>query len=143
MSDSGSRSMRSHVEFRSKKFPPYEGEEEQINPGLWGKRLAEYLQPKLREHGIAAGEFYSEDWGWAIPIENAAFRMWIGCGHQYEPNDAFLVFIEPSKPQIRKGLFKKIDTRADVERVAEALDKILRADNDILEIRWTEPDPGT
>lgn len=69
--------------------------------------------------------------------------MWIGCGHQYEPDEAFLIFIEPSKPQIRKGLFNKIDTRADVERVASALDKILRADPDICEIRWTDPDPGT
>jgi hypothetical protein len=33
--------MKTQVEFRSSKFPPYEGEEEQINPGLWGKRLAE------------------------------------------------------------------------------------------------------
>ena len=143
MSEANLPAMRSHLEFRSNKFPPYEGEEEQINPGLWGKRLAEYLQPKLREHGIEAGEFYSEDWGWAIPIEHEAFPMWIGCGHQYEPDDAFLVFIEPSKPQIRKGLFKKIDTRADVERVAAALDMILRADPDIREIHWTQPDPGT
>jgi len=35
--------MKTQVEFRSSRFPPYDGEEEQINPGLWGKRLAEYL----------------------------------------------------------------------------------------------------
>lgn len=138
MSEDSIPEMRSHVEFRSNKFPAYEGEEEQINPGLWGKRLAEYLQPKLREQGITTGEFYSEDWGWAIPIEHEAFPMWVGCGHQYEPDDAFLIFIEPSKPQIRKGLFKKVDTRADVERVASALDNILRADPDIREIHWTD-----
>ena len=40
------------VEFRSSKFPPYEGEEELINPGHWGKRLAEYLVQKLSEKGI-------------------------------------------------------------------------------------------
>ncbi len=31
--------MKTQVEFRSTKFPPYEGEEEEINPGLWGRRL--------------------------------------------------------------------------------------------------------
>ncbi len=41
--------MKTQVEFRSNKFPSYEGEEEQINPGLWGKRLAEYLVQKLSE----------------------------------------------------------------------------------------------
>ena len=48
--------MKMQVEFRSSKFPPYEGEEEQINPGLWGKRLAEYLVQKLSEKGIKTEE---------------------------------------------------------------------------------------
>jgi hypothetical protein len=43
--------MKTQVEFRSSKFPPYEGEQEQINPGLWGKRLAEYFVRKLSEKG--------------------------------------------------------------------------------------------
>lgn len=33
--------MQTMVSFRSAKFPAYPGEEEDINPGLWGKRLAE------------------------------------------------------------------------------------------------------
>jgi hypothetical protein len=41
--------MKTQVTFRSNKFPPYDGEEEQINPGLWGKRLAEYFVEKLKE----------------------------------------------------------------------------------------------
>ena len=48
--------MKTFIEFRSSKFPPYEGEEEQINPGLWGKRLAEYLVQKLAERGIETEE---------------------------------------------------------------------------------------
>src|SRR4051812_20547582 len=44
--------MKTRVEFRSKKFPPYEGEQEEINPGLWGKRLAEYLKQEFTQIGI-------------------------------------------------------------------------------------------
>lgn len=44
--------IKTQVEFRSSKFPPYDGEEEQINPGLWGKRLAEYLAQHLSEKGF-------------------------------------------------------------------------------------------
>jgi hypothetical protein len=128
------------VEFCSSKFPAYPGEEDQINPGVWGKRLAEYLQFKLRERGVKAGDFYSEDWGWAIPIECEAFPLWIGCGHQYEPEDAFLAFIEPSKPVIRKGWFKKISTVSEVQAVAAALDTILRTDPDIREVHWMHPE---
>jgi len=39
--------MRTHVEFRSAKFPAYPREEEQVNPDLWGKKLAEYPFEKV------------------------------------------------------------------------------------------------
>jgi hypothetical protein len=127
--------MKTQVEFRSDKFPPYEGEEEEINPGLWGKRLAEYLQLKLRNAGVATGEIYSEDWGWALPIENEAFPLWIGCGHQDGEPDQFLVFIEPSKPAIRKW-FKTIDTTPVLNNLATILDRILSSDPQIRDVRW-------
>ena len=107
-----------------------------VNPDLWGKRLAEYLHEKLTQKGVKPGEIYCEDWGWGIPLPHDAFKMWLGCGHYQEYPDGYLVFIEPSKPTVRKGLFKKIDTTADVERIALLLDQILKADTEISEIRW-------
>lgn len=131
--------MRTHVEFRSAKFPAYDGEEEQVNPDLWGKRLAEYLSQGLRAAGVQTGEIYAEDWGWGIPLPHDAFPMWIGCGRYQEYPDGYLVFIEPSKPVIRKFL-KKIDTSVDVGRVADALDKILTSDTEIRDVRWWRDD---
>ena len=132
--------MQTQVEFRAAKFPPYEGEEEQINPGLWGKRLAEYLKQQLATQGIETGEIYSEDWGWALPVKNEAFALWIGCGHQYGDKEQFLCFIEPSKPIIRK-LFKKIDTTPAVGHLHDALHKILTSDPEITDVRWSETPP--
>ena len=43
--------MLTHVEFRSDRFPPREGEQEKVNPGLWGQRLAEFLRDRLRDGG--------------------------------------------------------------------------------------------
>jgi hypothetical protein len=67
--------MKTQVEFRSSKFPPYDGEEEEINPGLWGKRLAEYLVHKLAEKGIKSEEMVAEDWGWYVPIKDLMRRL--------------------------------------------------------------------
>jgi hypothetical protein len=128
--------MKTMVEFKSDKFPPYAGEEEEINPGLWGKRLAEYLQENLPHHGIPVMCIGSEDWGWVVELENANFPMWIGCGHQSGEADEFLCFIEPCRPFIRKW-FKKIDTISKVGHVSKALTKILESDPDIREISWT------
>src|SRR5258705_10074563 len=103
--------MKTQVEFRSAKFPPYEGEEEQINPGLWVKRLAEYLVQKLSEKGIKTHAIIAEDWD--IPVENDGFRLAICCGHQYGDDDQFLCFTDPSTPIVKK-LFKKIDATAQL-----------------------------
>ena len=126
-------------EFRSHKFPPYDGEEEQINPGLWGKRLAEYVKEKLAAHRIETGEIVMEDWGCLLPVKNEAFALSVACGHQNGDDDEFLCFIEPSKPVIRK-LFRKIDTTHDVGRVSVALEKIFKSDADIRELRCLTSD---
>ena len=100
--------MKTQVEFRSSKFPAYEGESEEINPGIWGKRLAEYLTQKLGEKGIETEEFFAEDWGWYIPVRNEGFRLAVCCGHQDGDDDQFACFTDPRTPVVKK-LLKKID----------------------------------
>jgi hypothetical protein len=129
--------MKTQVAFRSKNFPPYNGEEEQINPGLWGKRLAEYLVDKLKHHGIETEEIIAEDWGWYIPIKNEGFRLAICCGHQDGDDDKFLCFTDPATPIIRK-LFKKIDATHELTRIVKAMDNILSSDPGITDIKWIE-----
>jgi hypothetical protein len=127
--------MRTHVEFRTSKFPPYDGEDDEINPGLFGKRLAEYLQEELPKHGIATGQIWSEDWGWCVDLPDEPFSMWLGCGNYAEYDDGFLCFIEPSKPFVRHW-FKKVDTRPAVERVAAVVDAVLTGDPELRDVRW-------
>jgi hypothetical protein len=129
--------MKTQVEFRSKKFPPYEHEEQEINPGLWGKRLAEYFSLKLTEKGIEAGEPVAEDWGWLVPIQNEQFPLALCCGHQDGADDEFLCFTEPAKPVVKK-LFKNIDARAQLSALTSAVDQILASDPEIRDVIWTD-----
>lgn len=130
--------MKTSVEFRSSKFPPYDGEEGQINPGLWGKRLAEYFVANLPAHGLTAGEPIAEDWGWYVPIMVDGAALALCCGHQSGDDDEFLVFTDPDKPVVRK-LFKKVDVTAQLTRLVDAVGAILSADPDIRELTWREP----
>ena len=130
--------MKTHFAFRSDKFPPYDGEEDQINPGLWGRRLAEYLVEKLSATEIDTEALIPEDWGWYIPIRNERFRLAICCGHQDGDDDEFLVFTDPSTPTVRRG-FKKIDATAELTQLSETLYQVLSADPDIRDLVWSEP----
>ena len=131
--------MKTFVDFRSDKFPPYEGEEEDINPGLWGKRPAEYFVENLPAHGIETEDIIAEDWGWYIPIQNADFRLAICCGHQNGDDDEFLCFTDPSEPVVRK-LFKKLDATQALAKLTGAMADILAADADISDIKWYTPE---
>ena len=127
--------MRTHLEFRSAAFPAYPGEEEEINPGRHGKRLAEFLDRGLRGHGFEVAHIGAEDWGWRIGLRHDAFPLWIGCGNYEEYEDGFLCFIEPSKPFVRHWL-KRIPTFETVERLASALEKIVQQSGEARDLRW-------
>ena len=127
--------MQTNVEFRSDRFPAYDGEEEQINPGRWGRRLAEFLRENLRKEGFQTEELVAEDWGWMLPIKNDEFRLWIGCGNYEEYPDGFLCFIEPHTPFVRR-LLRRIDTRERVASLQRAMDTILSDAAGVREKRW-------
>jgi len=127
--------MKTHVEFRSDRFPAYESEEQEINPGRYGKRVAEFLAAGLHSHGFETEELIAEDWGWIVPIKNDGFKLWIGCGNYEEYPDGFLCFIEPHKPAIRR-LFRKISTQSRVEALQRAMDAILSESAGIRDKRW-------
>ena len=130
--------MKTFAEFKSNKFPPYDGEQEQINPGLWGKRLAEYFVAKLPQFGISAAEPIAEDWGWYLPVTVQGTQLALCCGHQDGDDDEFLVFTEPSQPVTRK-LFKKIDVTVPLTQLTRSVEAILTADPEIREVKWREP----
>ncbi len=137
MNKLGPRTMRTHVEFRSSKFPAYEDEQYEVNPGCFGKRVAEFLAAGLTQDGFGIGDVIAEDWGWVVPVENPGFRLWIGCGNydEYPDGDGFLCFIEPHTPFIRR-LFRKIDTTERVGALRGAIDSILTSDPEISGIKW-------
>lgn len=129
--------MKTHVEFRSDAFLPYEGEEDEIYPGRFGKRLAEFLHAGLNQNGFEAGEPFAEDWGWIVPISNSEFSLWIGVGNYDEyPEDGFLCFIEPHQPRIRKWLFWTIDTSERISALQLAMNRVPTANPAIRDVKW-------
>ena len=127
--------MRTNLEFRSTSFPAYPGEAEEINPGRYGKRLAQFLAAELPGSGFEVAGVSAEDWGWRLDLQNDAFPLWIGCGNYDEYEDGFLCFIEPSKPFVRQWL-KNTPTSDTVERLATALEQALRQSGKAADLRW-------
>jgi hypothetical protein len=127
--------MRTHVEFESTHFPAEADEDELVNPGVYGKKLADFIAARMPAHSLKVRTVFAEDWGWTVELENKEFPLWIGCANYEEFENGFLCFIEPSKPVVRKW-FSKIDTTSTVETVATALDSILKDSGKTWRLRW-------
>ncbi|MBN8886816.1 MAG: hypothetical protein J0I77_13940 [Rudaea sp.] len=127
--------MRTHVEFASSEFPAEPGEGEQINPGRFGKKLADYVAQHLPAYGFSVTAVDPEDWCWRVELANSEFPLWVGCGNYEEFQDGFLCFIEPSKPFVRR-LFRKIDATAKVTELASALEALLLGSGKVSNLRW-------
>lgn len=123
--------MRSHLEFRSSELlesVPSEGK-----PA--GEAVARLLTERLPAYGFQIASVISEDWGWRIQLVHEAFPLWIGCGYYPEYPDGHLCFIEPSKPFVRRWL-KRIPTSEAVERLATALEQVMRESGKASGLRW-------
>ncbi|HSG34209.1 MAG TPA: hypothetical protein VLA37_06715 [Sphingomonadaceae bacterium] len=126
--------MRTHLEFRSEALR--EAFNRTDDPGEIGGRLvAELLSSRLPEHGFAVKRVVQEDWGWCIVLDNEAFSLWIGTGDYLEYSDGHLCFIEPSRPFVRRW-FRQVSTAETVERLATAIEAIIRASGQASELRW-------
>jgi hypothetical protein len=130
--------MLTHVEFRSSAFPPYDSEAEEINPGRFGKRLAEFLSEELSARGESVGELVMEDWGVLLPISNTGFRLWIGVGNYNEYPDGFLCFIEPHTEYVRTfpSFWKRVPTRQRIEQLQRRMNDALNAHDGVRDVKW-------
>ena len=129
--------------FKSSKFEIEPGEDEEINPRMYGRQLAVWLKARLEECGYEVEDIINEDWGRCLMCGRDPFWLWVGCGNvtDYEtakPGDdppareevIWHCFATAEVPFLRK-LFQKVDTAPAVSKLYTDLGKILRAEPEI------------
>ena len=115
--------------FTSSGFPPVPGEDDETNPGIFGKELAEWLVDRLREAGVSAGEAIAEDFGWCVPVGGGPHALYVACASTGEA-DGWTVFVF-AEGGLLKRLFAR-DTRAEsVESLFSVVRRCLEAEPSI------------
>jgi hypothetical protein len=80
------------LEFESSAFAVIPGEDEETNPGIYGKALAQWLAEQLRAAGFLPGAVFAEDFGWCVPIASDAHSLYVVCASTGETPDQWRVF---------------------------------------------------
>ena len=80
------------LEFESSAFAVTPGEDEETNPGIYGRALAQWLSEQLRAAGFGAGNVISEDFGWCVPVASTPHSLYMVCASTGEAPNRWRVF---------------------------------------------------
>lgn len=72
--------------FTSDLFNIEKNEDEETNPGCYGKQLGNWLCEKFKTIGYDVEELIPEDWGWCVMCSRDDYLLWIGCGSMLSDN---------------------------------------------------------
>ena len=130
----------SEYRFTSDMFEVEPGEDEEINPRMYGRQLAAWLKSQLELRGYSVEPILAEDWGRCLMCSRDPFMLWVGCGSSVDYQTAKPDDPPPDKesviwhcfPEVELSLwqrwFKKPDTAPAFAKLDRTLQDILSAE---------------
>jgi hypothetical protein len=120
---SGSR----QIHFRSSRFAVEPGEDQQTNPGIFGRALAAWLAEQLPARGWRTKRCIAEDFGWVVEVEHERFRAFVACasGHDGEHSWQAFAFVEGGGI---RGLFAGAEKLRLADKLLADVELVLRED---------------
>jgi hypothetical protein len=80
------------LSFESTAFPVAEGEDEETNPGIFGRSLAEWVSSQLTQRGAVTSAIVAEDFGWCVPVAGPSAKLYVACSSADEKGTSWQVF---------------------------------------------------
>ena len=123
------------VTFQTDFFKRVHGEEEETNPGRYGKALAQWLAENLRERDVAVEDVLHEDFGWVVMVSRKPYVLWLGCGNTDGSTTEWNVFpvVEFS---IMQRLFKNKNPTQEIEKLVAHLTELVPSIPNVTNIVW-------
>lgn len=78
------------IVFTSTEFPVLPHEDEDLNPGILGRSIANWITKSLSGTRFEVTEDIPEDFGYCLMVHRKPYWLWVGCSggsdHEYEEN---------------------------------------------------------
>jgi hypothetical protein len=81
-----------HIHARSSRFAIEPGEDEETNPGIYGRAFAQWLAGQLPAFGWRVKGCVAEDYGRLVEVENPRFHLYVACASGNEGVDSWQAF---------------------------------------------------
>ena len=79
------------LSFESSAFPVAKGEDEETNPGIFGRSLAEWISSQLTQRGIATAGVIAEDFAWCVSVPTPPYKLYVACASADEKETSWQV----------------------------------------------------
>jgi len=114
--------------FKSTLFEIEPGEDEEINPGRFGRQAAAWLKQKLEQKGYRIEDIINEDWGRCLMCQRTPFSLWVGVGNIDSESSESGKIVWHCFVVAELAFFKRLFGKgAEVEAARDKLDATLRA----------------
>jgi hypothetical protein len=80
------------LHFESSAFPIADDEDEETNPGIFGRSLAEWLAKQLEERGTRITGVIAEDFGWCVVVASGPHKLYVACSNSEDERTSWQVF---------------------------------------------------
>jgi hypothetical protein len=123
------------VTFQTDFFTPVPSEDDATNPERYGKALAEWLAPRLRDRGVTVESVIPEDFGWVVMLSRKPFLLWLGCGNTDGNTNAWSVSTVVELSTIQR-IFRRTDPTPEVEKLTAHLLELVPSIPGVTNIIW-------
>jgi hypothetical protein len=128
-----------HLIFESKAFAPVDGEDEETNPGIYGKALVDWLATQLPHLGYPVERLVAEDFGRLIQVASPDCRLYVAVSSTDDTATEWRVFCFTEGGLLRR-LFGKATASADArDKLLDALQRIIQSNPSVIGCRKEGP----
>ena len=126
--------MKARVSFTSDHFAIEAGEDEDINPGIYGKALAQYLATHFRSRGIEVEGIVDEDFARLVMVQRKPFMLWVGCANEEGSTRSWQLFLAAELGLLSR--LRRINPEPAFSELRENVRSIVEAIPGVSQVQW-------
>lgn len=130
--------LKTAVEFQSSAFSSdvEQNENEANKCTAQTRQIAHFIFQQIQNKLTIESIIYPEDWGYEIAIHFSEKTLYLCMSIQEDREHAFLFYIQPHTPIIKRWFRKDIDITDDLNLLIQVLTEILNQHPEIENIKW-------
>jgi hypothetical protein len=122
------------IHVQSSRFAIEPGEDEEVNPGIYGRQFSTWLAGELPAFGWLVKRTIAEDFGRLVEVEHQCFRVYVACANGHDGEQSWQAFTIVEGGGLR-GIFANSTKCQIADQLLADVERALRSDPQTIDVR--------